>query len=95
MVITTFKYLNTILMEQQFDAILTGSDSQVEGVVNVINFSGYPKAYEFQSIDETLHLVIAKDTAGNWIRLAGSEPYFAGWVDELVEQIKDTSPTQI
>jgi hypothetical protein len=74
-------------MEQQFDAILTGSDSPVEGVVNVINYSGCSQAYEFNSIDETLHLVIAKDADGHWIRLTGSEPYFAGWVDELVEQI--------
>ena len=80
-------------MEQQFDAILTGSDSQIEGVVNVINHSGYTEAYEFNSIDDTLHLVIAKDTDGNWIRLAGTEPYFAGWVDELVEQINNPTPT--
>jgi hypothetical protein len=79
-------------MEQQFDAILTGSDSQVEGVVNVINYSGYAQAYEFNSIDDTLHLVIAQEANGNWIRLAGTEPYFAGWVDELVEQI-NTAPT--
>jgi hypothetical protein len=82
-------------MEQQFDAILTGSDSQVEGVVNVINYSGYAQAYEFNSLDDTLHLVIARDTDGHWIRLAGSEPYFAGWVDELVEQIENTTPTQL
>ena len=82
-------------MEQQFDAVLTGSDSPVEGIVNVINYSGYPQAYEFNSIDDTLHLVIAKDTAGHWIRLAGSEPYFAGWVDELVEQINNSTPSQL
>ena len=80
-------------MEQQFDAILTGSDSQIEGVVNVINYSGYAEAYEFNSLDETLNLVIAKDVDGRWIRLAGSEPYFAGWVDELVEQINYSTPT--
>jgi hypothetical protein len=74
-------------MEQQFDAILTGSDSPVEGIVNVINYSGYSQAYEFNSIDGTLHLVIAQEADGHWIRLAGTEPYFAGWVDELVEQI--------
>ncbi|CAM3763432.1 hypothetical protein MUGA111182_08050 [Mucilaginibacter galii] len=76
-------------MEQQFDAILTGSDSQIEGVVNTISQSGYSEAYEFNSIDGTLNLVIARDTDGNWIRIAGSEPYFAGWVDELVEQINN------
>jgi len=76
-------------MEQQFDAILTGSDSQIEGVVSAINQSGYAEAYEFKAIDETIHLIIAKETDGNWIRLAGSEPYFAGWVDELAEQINN------
>lgn len=76
-------------MEQQFDAILTGSDSPVEGVVSIISQSGYSQAYEFNAIDGTLHLVIARDSDGNWIRIAGSEPYFAGWVDELVEQINN------
>jgi hypothetical protein len=81
-------------MEQQFEAILTGSDSQIDGIVNVINHSGYNEAYEFNSIDGSLHLVIAKDAEGHWIRLAGTEPYFAGWVDELVEQINNPAPTQ-
>jgi len=78
-------------MEQQFDAILTGSDSQIEGVASAINYPGYANAYEFNAIDETLHLVIAKEADGNWIRIAGSEPYFAGWVDELVEQINNST----
>jgi hypothetical protein len=76
-------------MEQQFDAILTGSDSQIEGVASAVNYSGYTEAFEFKAIDETLHLVIAKEADGTWIRVAGSEPYFAGWVDELVEQINN------
>jgi hypothetical protein len=74
-------------MEQQFDAILTGSDGPVEGIVNSITNDGYGNGYEFKSIDETLHLVIAKDEDGRWIRVAGTEPYFSGWVDELLEQI--------
>lgn len=76
-------------MEQQFDAILTGSDSQIEGVATAISQSGYSEAYDFTAIDGTIHLVIAKEADGNWIRIAGSEPYFAGWVDELVEQINN------
>jgi hypothetical protein len=76
-------------MEQQFDAILTGSDSQIEGVVSAISQSGYTEAYEFNAIDGTLQLTIAKQADGNWIRVGGSEPYFAGWVDELVEQINN------
>jgi len=77
-------------MKQQFDAILTGSDSQIEGVVSSIDYNGYNNTYEFQSIDGTLHLIIAKDSDEHWVRIAGSEPYFAGWVDELVEQINTT-----
>ncbi|WP_345951783.1 MULTISPECIES: hypothetical protein [unclassified Mucilaginibacter] len=78
-------------MERQFDAVLTGSDSPIEGLVTTIDYSGYPQAYEFKSIDETLHLVIVQETDGHWIRVAGTEPYLTGWVDELVEQINHTS----
>jgi hypothetical protein len=74
-------------MKQQFEAILTGSDTPVDGIVNKINFDGFDNAYEFESIDNSLHLIIAKDDDGKWIRLAGTEPYLSGWVDELVQQI--------
>ena len=73
-------------MENQFDAILTGSDSPVEGIVGQTTFDGQP-AWEFRSIDETLHLVIAKNEKGRWERVDGTEPYLSGWVDELAEQI--------
>jgi len=73
-------------MKQQFAAILTGSDASVDGIVNRIDFEGYP-AYEFESIDNSLHLIIAKDDKGKWIRLAGTEPYLSAWVDELAGQI--------
>lgn len=75
-------------MAQQFEAILTGSDSQIEGVVNSVIHDGGTEAYEFRSLDDSLHLIIAKDAEGNWERIGGSEPYFSGWVDELAEQIK-------
>jgi hypothetical protein len=74
-------------MEQQFDAILTGSDSPVEGIATQIEIGGYSEAWEFNSIDETLHLVIARDTNGRWMRVEGSEPYLSGWTGELAEQI--------
>jgi len=74
-------------MKQQFEAVLTGSDTPVDGVVSKINFDGYVNAYEFESIDNNLHLIIAKDDEGNWVRLAGTEPYLQVWVDELVKQI--------
>lgn len=80
-------------MEQQFEAILTGSDSQIEGVVNPIIHDGGTEAYEFKSLDDSLHLIIAKDADGQWERVGGSEPYFSGWVDELAEQIKFAAPT--
>ena len=71
-------------MEQQFDAVLTGSDSDVNGIVTVLN-SG---AYEFNSLDGSLQLVIAKNASNNWERVAGTEPYFSGWTGELAEQIE-------
>ena len=74
-------------MKQQFEAVLTGSDTPVDGIVNKINFDGYAAAYEFESIDNSLHLIIAKDENGNWQRVAGTEPYLSSWVNELVDQI--------
>jgi hypothetical protein len=74
-------------MKQQFAALLTGSDSPVEGIVNKIDFDGFSDAYEFESIDNSLHLIIAKDDDGKWIRLAGTEPYLGSWIEELARQI--------
>lgn len=73
-------------MEQQFDATLTGTDSEIDGIAQQVTRPGYPNAYEFKSIDETLHLVIGKDRDGEWIRLDGTEPYLSSWIDELAEQ---------
>lgn len=74
-------------MEPQFKATLTGSDGAVEGIVKHTTHSGYKNAYQFTSIDDTLHLVITKDALGQWKRVDGTEPYFSGWVDELAEQV--------
>jgi hypothetical protein len=73
-------------MEQQFDATLTGTDSIIEGTAQQVINPGYANGYEFKSIDETLHLVIAKDEDGEWIRIDGTEPYLSSWIDELAEQ---------
>jgi hypothetical protein len=70
-------------MEQQFDAVLTGSDSDVNGIATRLA-SG---AYEFNSLDGSLQLIIARDADGRWERVAGTEPYFSGWIGELAEQI--------
>ncbi len=81
-----FTFMN-LTMKEQFAAVLTGSDASFDGVVNRITFDGYPNAYEFESMDNSLHLIIAKDNDGKWVRLAGTEPYLGGWVDELAQQI--------
>ncbi len=67
----------------EFNATLTGSDGPVNGLVTHLPNG----AYHFVSIDDTLHITIVKDEEGHWKRIEGTEPYFSGWVDELVEQI--------
>jgi hypothetical protein len=79
--------LNLNAMKEQFDVTLTGSDSPIEGIASSIDVAGYTQAYEFQSIDGTLHLVIARNNKGSWNRIDGTEPYLSGWTDELAEQI--------
>jgi hypothetical protein len=74
-------------MEQQFEAVLTGTDTPVNGIVTQLN-SG---VYEFNALDESLQLTIARNEDGHWTRIAGSEPYLSGWVDELAEQIQTTT----
>ncbi|GAB2690000.1 hypothetical protein GCM10027037_11120 [Mucilaginibacter koreensis] len=75
-------------MEQEFEAILTGSDSQIEGNVVRTNADNFGDVYKFTSFDGSLELVIAKNEGTNWERVAGTDPYFSGWVDELAEQIE-------
>lgn len=74
-------------MKTPINVTLTGSDGPVEGLAKQIVYNGYKNAYEFLSTDETLHLIIAQEAGGQWHRIAGTDPYFSGWVDELVEQI--------
>lgn len=71
-------------MEQQFDAVLTGSDSDVNGIVTKLDNG----SYEFNSLDGSLQLVIARDADGNWERIAGTDPYFTGWIGQLADQIQ-------
>jgi len=70
-------------MKQPIDVTLTGSDYDVK----LVRYPGYSDVYEFTSDDDTLHLIIGRDTNGDWRRIAGTDPYFSGWVDELAEQI--------
>lgn len=74
-------------MNTPINVTLTGSDSAVGGIAKHVEYPGYADAYEFLSSDETLHLIIGRDTNGNWKRLAGTDPYFSGWVAELAEQV--------
>ncbi|HEX3384813.1 MAG TPA: hypothetical protein VHS53_06485 [Mucilaginibacter sp.] len=74
-------------MEEQFEATLTGSDSPIDGIVTPVIYAMYGSAYDFKSLDGSLHLVIGKDKKGHWERIEGTEPYFSGWVDELAEQV--------
>jgi hypothetical protein len=79
--------INLNTMREQFEARLTGTDGPVDGIVNPLGLKNYSLAYEFKSLDGTLHLVIATDNKGRWQRIDGTEPYLSGWVDELAEQV--------
>ena len=85
--IRLYHYIYNYFMKQQFAATLTGSDYPVDGTVQIIDFDGFSNAYEFESIDNSLHLIIARDDEGKWVRLAGTEPYLGSWIDELAQQV--------
>jgi hypothetical protein len=70
-----------------FETTLTGSDTIIDGVVTELRDAPYPETFRFDSIDGSLHMIIAKNMDGFWIRLDGTEPYMLGWVDELAEKI--------
>ena len=74
-------------MRQEFNAILTGTDSRIDGIATPVNAYSYSDAYRFTSFDDTLHLTIARDEQGQWHRIDGSEPYLASWTEELAQQI--------
>jgi hypothetical protein len=78
-------------MKPPFNAVLTGSDSAITGIAKQTSSFGSKDAWQFNSIDDSLHLVIAKDEKGDWQRITGSEPYLSGWTDELAEQINKHS----
>ncbi len=80
-------HIYIVIMEELINATLTGSDGTIDGVAKKIGNDTYGQAFEFISIDESLHLIIAKDEEGKWVRIGGSDPYFSGWVDELAEQV--------
>jgi len=75
------------VMEAQFEATLTGTEGPVNGIIKHVTHGSIKNAYRFDAIDDTLHLVIALDEDGNWQKVAGTEPYLFGWIDEMAEQI--------
>jgi hypothetical protein len=79
--------IHNYIMEPQFKATLTGTEGPVEGIIKHVTHGNTKKAYQFDSVDDTLHLVIAPDENGHWQKVAGTEPYLFGWVDEMAEQI--------
>jgi hypothetical protein len=81
-------------MEEQFKATLTGTDGPVNGTIKHITYGGVKQAYEFKSLDETVHLIVAADENGEWHKVAGTEPYLFGWVDEMAEQIAKLASPQ-
>jgi hypothetical protein len=81
------KLQTTYIMEQQFEAVLTGSDTPVNGIVTQKSDG----IYEFSALDESLQLTIARNEPWPLGTHCGSEPYFSGWVDELAEQIQTTT----
>ena len=74
-------------MKDQLETTLTGSDGPVDGIVSPLQLKNHTQAFEFKSLDGTLHLVIAADNKGKWHRIDGTEPYLSGWVDELAEHV--------
>jgi hypothetical protein len=72
-------------MRKQFETKLGSTDGPVDGVVHQLNDDG--SAWDFKSIDGTVHLVIARDSEGNWIRADGTEPYLSSWTEELAKKV--------
>lgn len=72
---------------EAFETTLTGSDGTIDGIATPVKNSSFKQVYEFISLDDSLHLTIAQDADGKWIRIAGTQPYFPGWVDQLAEQV--------
>jgi len=76
-------------MRKQFETKLSGTDGPVDGMVHQLNDDA--SAWDFKSIDGTIHLVIARDSEGNWMRADGTEPYLSSWTEELVRKVTNYS----
>lgn len=79
---------------EAFETTLTGSDGQISGIVTPVKFPGSKQAFQFTSLDGSLHLTIALENNNTWIRIAGTTPYFPGWVEELAEKALQQSAAE-
>ncbi len=77
-----------------FETALTGSDGLIDGIVTSIIDTANNEVYQFTSLDGSLYLTITRDETGKWIRIAGSDPYFSGWTDELSEKITHSTTSE-
>ncbi|HZY37511.1 MAG TPA: hypothetical protein VFE53_12725 [Mucilaginibacter sp.] len=74
-------------MRKQFETKLSSPEGSIDGMANQLNDQG--SAWGFKSIDGTIHLVIARDSDGNWMRADGTEPFLSSWTEELVKKVTD------
>jgi hypothetical protein len=72
-------------MRKQFETKLSSPDGPIDGIVRQLNDDG--SAWEFKSIDGANHLVIGRNSDGNWIRVDGTDPYLSSWTEELVRKV--------
>lgn len=73
-------------MKEQFETTLSSPDEAVDGIAGPVGSDG--RAWEFKSIDGSVHIIIAMDDRNDWHRIGGTEPFLTSWVDELAEKIE-------
>jgi len=72
-------------MRTIFETKLHSPEGLIDGIVKQANDDG--SAWEFKSIDGTVHLMIIRDQEGNWMRADGTEPYLSSWTEELAKKV--------
>lgn len=73
-------------MKEQFETTLSSPDEAVDGIARPVSNDG--RAWEFKSIDGSVHLIISRDENDDWRRISGSEPFLTSWVEELGQKIE-------
>jgi hypothetical protein len=74
-------------MRKHFETKLGSPEGSIDGIVSQLNDQG--SAWDFKSIDGTVHVVITRDNNGDWMRADGTEPYLSSWTEELVRKVAD------